>query len=79
MFTFTGAGEDDETGKVEEFPVINFEGDVVNGEETGINPVIRTIEANGSNRYFDMQGRQISGKPTTKGIYIINGNKVAIK
>ena len=79
MFTFTGAGEDDETGKVEEFPVINFEGDVVNGEETGINPVIRTIEANGSNRYFDMQGRQINGKPTNKGIYINNGKKVAIK
>lgn len=76
MFTFTGAGEDDETGKVEEFPVINFEGDVANGEASGISPVIRTIEADGSNRYFDLQGRQLDGKPTAKGLYIVNGKKV---
>ena len=49
---------------------------------TGINPVgedspflIQTIEADGTNRYFDLQGRMLSGKPH-KGLYIVNGKKV---
>ena len=32
----------------------------------------------GSN-YYSLDGRQLSGKPTTKGIYIHNGKKVVIK
>ena len=29
--------------------------------------------------WYDMQGRKVSGKPTKKGMYIHNGNKVVIK
>ncbi|MBR4365735.1 MAG: tyrosine-protein phosphatase, partial [Bacteroidaceae bacterium] len=29
--------------------------------------------------YYDLSGRKLSGKPTQKGIYIINGNKVVMK
>ena len=29
--------------------------------------------------WFDLSGRKLSGKPTTKGIYIVNGRKVVIK
>ena len=39
--------------------------------ETGI---IRTVESDGTSRYFDLQGRQLNGKPE-KGIYIVNGKK----
>ena len=29
--------------------------------------------------WFDLNGRRLSGKPTQKGLYIVNGNKVVIK
>ena len=49
------------------------------GEATGIAPVIHTIDRDGTERWFDLNGRQLSGKPTKKGIYINKGNKVVIK
>ena len=42
---------------------------------TGIQPTIRTIEADGTSRYFDIQGRLLNGKPD-KGLFIENGKKV---
>ena len=42
-------------------------------------PVIHTIDRDGTERWFDLNGRQLSGKPTQEGIYINKGNKVAIK
>ena len=41
---------------------------------TGIEPVIQTIETDGTSRYFDLQGRMLNGKPD-KGVYIENGKK----
>ena len=38
------------------------------------NPIIHLIEADGSHRYFDLQGHQLNGKPNT-GIYIKHGKK----
>jgi hypothetical protein len=29
--------------------------------------------------WYSLDGRRLSGKPTTKGVYINNGKKVAIK
>jgi hypothetical protein len=42
-------------------------------------PVIHTIDRDGTERWFDLNGRQLSGKPTQEGIYINKGNKVVIK
>ena len=44
------------------------------GEATTIDAVIRTIDADGTEHYYDMNGRQLSGKPQ-KGMYIHNGKK----
>ena len=41
---------------------------------TAIAPVVRTIDADGTERYYDMSGRQLNGKPQ-KGMYIHNGKK----
>lgn len=41
---------------------------------SGVEPIIQTIEADGTHRYFDLQGRQLPGEPD-KGIYIDNGKK----
>ena len=43
---------------------------------TDIQPTIKTIEADGTSRYFDLQGRMLDGKPD-KGLYIENGKKIA--
>ena len=45
---------------------------------TGIQPTIQTIDADGTSRYFDLQGRMLNGKPE-KGVFIKDGKKVAIK
>ena len=37
-------------------------------------PTIRTIDRNGTESYFDLQGRRLNGKPE-KGVYIENGKK----
>ena len=41
---------------------------------TAIEPVVRTIDADGTQRVFDLSGRPINGN--VKGIVIINGLKV---
>ena len=52
-------------------PMLNMVID--NGETTAIEQ-IRTIDADGTERYFDLNGRLLSGKPQ-KGVYIHNGKK----
>jgi len=49
------------------------------GEATGIAPVIRTIDRDGTERWFDLNGHQLSGKPTKKGVYIHRGKKQVVK
>ena len=39
---------------------------------------IETIDADGTEHYYDLQGRELPGKPS-KGIYIHNGKKVVAK
>ena len=40
---------------------------------------IQTIDRDGTERWFDLNGRLLNGKPTQRGIYINNGKKVLIK
>lgn len=47
-------------------------------DATGIN-AIRTIDSNGKETYYDLQGHRLNGKPAKQGIYIINGKKVLNK
>jgi hypothetical protein len=49
------------------------------GEATAIAPVIRTIDLDGTERWFDLSGRQLSGKPAKKGVYIHRGKKQVVK
>ena len=49
------------------------------GEATGIAPVIHTIDRDGTERWFDLNGHQLSGKPTKKGVYIHRGKKQVVK
>ena len=47
-------------------------------DPTGINPIIQTIDADGTCHYFDLQGRLLNGKPV-KGLYIEDGKKILKK
>lgn len=54
---------------------------VVDGETTaieGLAPVPSSVEDE-SGRWYTLDGRSLNGRPTTKGVYIKNGNKVVIK
>ena len=56
----------------------SYQGDN-DGEATGIAPVIHTIDRDGTERWFDLSGRQLNGKPTQKGVYIHRGKKQVVK
>ena len=49
----------------------------VNPGATGITAVNATSQIEGT--YYTLDGRSISGVPTKKGIYIVNGKKVVVK
>ncbi len=71
-------------GSVHDASNIIFNPDIPTPAEipVGIDPIegdspftIRTIEADGTSRYFDLQGRMLSSKPQ-KGFYIDKGKKI---
>lgn len=49
-------------------PIIPYTGSA----SSGIQPTLHTIDADGTSRYFDLQGRMLNGKPD-KGLFIENG------
>ena len=53
--------------------VLNF------GDETTGLPLNPSPNREGSNTWFDLSGRNLSGKPTAKGVYIKNGRKIVVK
>lgn len=65
------AGEDDPQHDWETLPD-EFAPDA--DDPTGIRPLIRTVEADGTHRYYDLSGRRLPGKPQ-RGVYIDNGVK----
>ena len=76
LFSNAGiANVGDTDGSVHDALSIIFEGDIPAPTPTAIQPVIQTVEADGTSRYFDVQGRMLNGKPQ-KGIYIENDRKV---
>ena len=40
---------------------------------------IRMMDDNRNTPYYDLQGRQLNGKPTQKGVYINKGKKIIVK
>ena len=55
--------------------VLNFDGD----EETGIATTNYMDSTDSDNAWYDLSGRKLSGKPTTKGLYINKGKMIVIK
>ena len=52
---------------------------VWNGDVTNIQEVQgSTFEVQSDNSWYTLSGLRLNGKPTTKGIYIVNGKKIVI-
>jgi hypothetical protein len=53
---------------------------VIGGDDgtTGISQ-LSTLNSQLSDAWYDLNGRRLNGKPTAKGIYIMNGKKVVMK
>ena len=66
-------------GKVPDATAISYSADIPTPSSiTDINSAtIKTIEADGSSRYFDLQGRMLNGKPTQSTIFVKDGKKFA--
>ena len=47
-------------------------------ETTGVASMADGID-DMSDEWYTLDGRKLNGKPTTKGLYIVNGKKVMIK
>ena len=63
------------TGENVNYDNLDYEGNIPYGSTpTDIEPTIRTVDADGTSRYFDLQGRLLNGKPD-KGLFIENGKK----
>ena len=55
------------------------EAGALQGQVTGIEEVRWKMSDVRSNVYYDISGRRITGQPTKKGLYIVNGRKVVLK
>ncbi|MBP3755927.1 MAG: hypothetical protein J6I61_01430 [Prevotella sp.] len=64
------------TGDNVSYDNLDFEAIIPYSESgsTGIQPTLRTIDADDTSRYFNLQGQQLTDKPQ-KGFYIENGVK----
>ncbi|MBP5338289.1 MAG: hypothetical protein J6Z14_03150 [Prevotella sp.] len=64
------------TGENVNYDNLDYEGNIpyIDGATTDIQPTIVAIEDDGTCRYFDLQGRQIT-TPAAKGVFIENGKK----
>lgn len=64
------------TSEIVNYDNVDYEGNIpfADSETTGIQPTILTIDADGTSRYFDLQGRLLKSKPD-KGLFIENGKK----
>ena len=51
---------------------------VFDDEVDGIDGISQNAE-NTDNNWFTLDGRKLSGKPSTKGVYVVNGRKVVVK
>lgn len=66
------------TGENVNYDNLDYEGNIPYSTPTSIQPTIRTIDADGTSRYFDLQGRMLNGQPD-KGLYIKDGKKFIIR
>lgn len=73
---YQSSGDASATGDVTDIEGLQYSGDITHTDAntTGIRPTIHTIDADGSQRYYDLQGRLLKEKPR-RGIYIENGVK----
>ena len=67
-----------ETGEETDFPADLFYSDAdIYDDAVGISEIVNSTSSN--SKWFDLQGRKLSGKPAAKGVYILGGQKMIFK
>lgn len=74
-FTLNGITAGDPVNGVKAF-MLDFDGE---DDPDGIGAMLNDRGEMMNDTWFDLSGRKLSGKPTQRGIYIVNGKKVAFK
>ena len=78
-FIYTEPGGND-INEMEDFPADTFDSVMQpyddDSETDAVEPLLHTIDRDGTHRYFDLQGRPLEHRPD-KGIYIEQGRKTA--
>jgi hypothetical protein len=68
----------EEIGEETDFPADLFYSDAdINDDPVGISEIVNSTSSN--SKWFDLQGRKLSGKPAAKGVYILGGQKMIFK
>ena len=67
-----------ETGDETDFPADEFYSDSDIEDVTGID-TMSDVRSKMYDVWYDLRGRKLSGKPTAKGLYIMNGKKMILK
>lgn len=79
LFNNAGAGTVSDGNVPDAFNILyNPDIPTPTSETSGVEPIIHTIDADGTHHYFDLLGRPLNHKPE-QGIYIDNGKKVIVK
>ena len=74
---YPGGGPEEDT--TTDFPADFFVSDCDIDDATGVETITNKREPITDDAWYDLQGRKLQGKPTQKGIYIHQGEKVVIE
>ena len=79
LFNNAGAGSVSDGNVPDAFNILyNPDIPAPSSDPSGVEPIIHTIDTDGTHHYFDLLGRPLYNKPE-QGIYIDNGKKVIVK
>jgi hypothetical protein len=68
-------GEDGGTAR----QITGFDLNFDDGETTGIITITDSVNSSNSDAWYTIDGMKLDGKPTKKGVYIVNGKKTVIR
>ena len=78
LFNNAGAGTVSDGNVPDAFNILYNPDIPTPSDPSGVEPIIHTIDADGTHHYFDLLGRPLNHQPE-QGIYIDNGKKVIVK
>jgi hypothetical protein len=79
FFKLSGITAGDKAAGVRSFVLDFGDGETTGIIETRANSQLSTLHSSLKEAWYTLDGLRLSGKPTTKGVYINNGKKIVVK